>query len=106
MRFGRILVAAAAVLLFVEPAMAEEAAAAGAAGASNLSGIAAAIAICVAALGGTLGQGKVVSSALDSIARNPGASGLMTTPMFVGLAFIESLVLFALIIALKLVGIF
>lgn len=105
MRFGRILIAAAAMLLFVEPAMAEEAAGA-AAGGLSLSGIAAGIAIGVAALGGTLGQGKVVSSALDSIARNPGASGLMTTPMFVGLAFIESLVLFALIVALKLVGIF
>ncbi len=104
MRFGRILGAAAAILVFVEPALAQEHAAA--AGGSDLSGIAAGIAIGVAALGGTLGQGKVVSSALDSIARNPGASGLMTTPMFVGLAFIESLVLFALIVALKLVGIF
>ena len=105
MRFGRILIAAAAMLLFVEPAMAEEVAG-GAAGGLSLSGIAAGIAIGVAALGGTLGPGQVVSSALDSIARNPGASGLMTTPMFVGLAFIESLVLFALIVALKLVGIF
>ena len=104
MRFGRILAVAAAALICVEPALAEEAAAATTG--AGLDGIASGIAIGVAALGGTLAQGRVVSSALDSIARNPGASGLMTTPMFVGLALIESLVLFGLIIALKLVGIF
>lgn len=105
MRFGRILAVAAAMLICVDPALAQEHAAAASSG-LDLSGIAAGIAIGIAALGGTLAQGRVVASALDSIARNPGASGLMTTPMFVGLALIESLVLFGLIVALKLVGIF
>ena len=106
MRFGKILAVAAAALVSVEPAFAQEAHTAVATGVVDLSSLAAGIAIGIAALGGTLAQGRVVASALDSIARNPGASGLMTTPMFVGLALIESLVLFGLIIALKLVGIF
>ncbi len=58
----------------------------------------------IAILGGALGQAKVASSLLDAIARNPGAAGQMTQPFFVGLAFIESLVLFGfLVVFLKLV---
>ena len=53
----------------------------------------------LAALGGTLGQGKAISSALDSIGRNPSASGKVFTPMLVGLAFVESLVILSFAIA-------
>ena len=57
------------------------------------------LAVGLAAIGGTLGQGKVASAALDSIGRNPSASGKMNTPLFVGLALIESLVILAWLIA-------
>ena len=57
-----------------------------------------AVAIGLAALGGALGQGKLVASALEGIARNPGAAGQVQTPMILGIAFVESLVIFALII--------
>jgi F-type H+-transporting ATPase subunit c len=64
----------------------------------------AAFAIGLAALGGGLGQGRAAASALDGIARNPQASGKIFVPMIVGLALIESLVIYGLIIALQLVG--
>ncbi len=64
--------------------------------------IAAAIAISVAALGGALGQGKAAASALEGISRNPSAQGKILIAMIIGLAFIESLVIYALLVAFKL----
>jgi F-type H+-transporting ATPase subunit c len=66
--------------------------------------IAAGLGIAIAAFGGALGQGRGVASALDGIARNPAASGKITTPMIIGLAMIESLVIYSLLISLMLVG--
>ncbi|HEX9843180.1 MAG TPA: ATP synthase F0 subunit C [bacterium] len=60
--------------------------------------------IGVAAFGGGLGQGRAVASALEGIARNPQASDRIFTPMIVGLALIESLVIYALVIAFILQG--
>lgn len=87
------------------PALAQEAAAAVAAapGDRGMRAIAAALAICVAALGGALAQGRTAATALEGIARNPAASGKIFTPMIIGLALIESLVIYALIIAFQLV---
>ena len=68
----------------------------------GLVAIAAALAICVSVLGGALAQGKTASTALEGIARNPAASGKLLIPMILGLALIESLVIYALIIALGL----
>ncbi|MCX7978292.1 MAG: ATP synthase F0 subunit C [Bdellovibrionaceae bacterium] len=68
----------------------------------GLMAIAAAIAISIAALGGALAQGRTAATALDGIARNPAASGKILVPMILGLALIESLVIYALIIALRL----
>jgi F-type H+-transporting ATPase subunit c len=65
--------------------------------------IAASFGIAIAALGGALGQGRAAAAALDGIARNPGAAGQVRGPMILGLALIESLVIYALIIALLLV---
>lgn len=82
--------------------IAEEAAQAAEAGAGVSAAAALAIAsglgIAIAAFGGALGQGKAVSTALEGIARNPGASDKMFTPLILGLAFIESLVIYALVI--------
>jgi F-type H+-transporting ATPase subunit c len=66
--------------------------------------IGAGIAIGVAAFGGGLGQGRAVSSALEGIARNPSASDRIFTPMIIGLALIESLVIYGLVIAFILQG--
>lgn len=67
-------------------------------------GIAAALAIGISALGGALGQGRAASAALEGIARNPQASGKIFVPMIVGLALIESLVIYGLLIAFQLFG--
>jgi F-type H+-transporting ATPase subunit c len=64
--------------------------------------LAAGLAIGIAALGGGIGQGRAAAAALDGIARNPGAAGQIRGPMILGLALIESLVIYALIIALLL----
>lgn len=66
--------------------------------------IGAGAAIGIAALGGALGQGKAAAAALEGIARNPGASGKIFAPMIIGLALIESLVIYALVIAFIFVG--
>jgi F-type H+-transporting ATPase subunit c len=66
--------------------------------------IGAAIAIGLAAMGGALGQGRAAAAALEGISRNPGAAARIQTPMILGLALIESLVLFAFVIAFLLQG--
>jgi F-type H+-transporting ATPase subunit c len=66
--------------------------------------LAAGLAIGVAALGGALAQAKTAASALDGIARNPAAQGKIFTPMIIGLALIESLVIYAFVIAFFLQG--
>ena len=65
--------------------------------------LAAGLAIGIAALGGGIGQGRAAAGALEGIARNPGAAGQIRGPMILGLALIESLVIYALLIALLLV---
>jgi F-type H+-transporting ATPase subunit c len=65
--------------------------------------MAAALGLGIAAFGGALGQGRAAAAALDGIARNPGASDKLFTPMILGLALIESLVIYSLLIAFILV---
>jgi len=59
--------------------------------------------IGLAALGCGIGQGRAAGAALDGIARNPGAAGQIRGPMILGLALIESLCIYALLIAFLLV---
>ena len=47
-----------------------------------------------------LGQGRVAGSVAEGIARNPGAAAAIQTTLFIGLAFIESLVLFTFVLLL------
>lgn len=71
---------------------------------SNVGFMALAVAfgIGAAALGGALGQGRASSAALEGISRNPNASDKVFVPMILGLAFIESLVLFTWVLMLLL----
>ena len=65
--------------------------------------LAAGFGVAIAAFGGALGQAKAIASALDGIGRNPGASGKIVTPMIIGLAMIESLVIYSLVVSLLLI---
>ena len=62
------------------------------------------IGLGLAAFGGALGQGRTAATALDGIARNPGAADKLFTPMILGLALIESLVIYSLLIAFVFLG--
>jgi F-type H+-transporting ATPase subunit c len=94
----------AVALLHSAAAFAQEAGGGG--GGTREMGLAigAGLAVGLAALGGGLGQGRAASSALDGIARNPQASGKIFTPMIIGLALTESLVILAFVIAFSLQG--
>jgi F-type H+-transporting ATPase subunit c len=56
----------------------------------------------IAAAGAALGQGKAAASALESMARQPEILGKLQTAMVLSLAFIESLVIFSLLVFLML----
>lgn len=58
------------------------------------------IAIGVAAMGTGIGQGLGLGKACEGVARNPGASGKITTTLIIGLAMIESLAIYALVVVL------
>jgi len=64
----------------------------------------AALAIAIAAFGGAISQAKAAAAALEGIGRNPGAAGKVQTPMIIALALIESLVIYALVIAFLIQG--
>ena len=101
-QFVTALGALAVVLLASSAAMAEEAAGAGGGHSTGagLYAIAVAIGIGIAAFGGALGQSRTAAAALEGIARNPNASDKVFVPMILGLAFIESLVLFTWVLML------
>jgi F-type H+-transporting ATPase subunit c len=67
-------------------------------------GLGAALAFGLSALGGGIGQGRASGAALEGIARNPQAYNRIFTPMILGLALIESLVIYGLLIAFLLYG--
>ncbi len=65
---------------------------------ASYKAIAAGIGFAIAAGLGALGQGKIAAAAAEGAARNPGAASKIQTIMILGLALIESLVLFMLLV--------
>jgi F-type H+-transporting ATPase subunit c len=57
-------------------------------------------AVGIAALGGALGDGRAIAAACEGTARNPGAGGRIFTMLLLGLALIETLVLFTFLTVL------
>jgi F-type H+-transporting ATPase subunit c len=101
----RIGLALLFTLVWASLALAAEAA--GAAGAAaSLGGffsyavMAAGFGIGIAAFGTGIGQGLAINKSVEGIARNPEASGKITVTMLIGLAMIESLCIYALVVAL------
>lgn len=92
--------------LFVPFAFAEEAAKAAASASDaklhyyTLAALGCSITMGIAAFGAAISQGMSLSKACEGIARNPGASGKITTTLIIGLAMIESLAIYALVVVL------
>ena len=61
--------------------------------------VSAAFVLGIAAAFGALGQGKAIAASVEGIARNPSAGAAIRGAMIIGLALIESLVIYALVIA-------
>jgi F-type H+-transporting ATPase subunit c len=57
------------------------------------------LSIGLAAFGTGIGMGFMVGKTVEGIARQPEASGLLRTTMIIGIAFIEALALYALVIS-------
>lgn len=58
------------------------------------------LAIGLAALGTGIGMGFAIKGTQEGVARNPTAGGRLQTLMLIGLAFIETLALYALLVAI------
>lgn len=95
-----------ALLIVVAPAFAEEAAAAAAASAASAGMIAlgAGLGMGIAAAGAAYGQGKATAAAMESIGRNPSSADKIFVPLILGLALMEALALYMLVIAFFLQG--
>ncbi len=93
-----VLIAMVALLLMSGDAYAQEAAA------SAKGNLGPGLAMGFAVLGGALGQGMAAKGMYESVSRNPAAAGALNTPFILGLAFIESLCLFALVVAFGING--
>ena len=67
-----------------------------------LSVIAAALAVSFGAIGPALAEGRAIAAAMDAIARQPEAGGTISRTLFVGLAMIETMAIYCLVVALLL----
>jgi F-type H+-transporting ATPase subunit c len=67
--------------------------------ADALKAVAMAVAAAVGVFGPGIGIGMLVSKALEAIGRNPEAAGKIQATMFIGIAFVEALAIFALVVA-------
>lgn len=66
----------------------------------EISVLGAAIAVGLGALGPGIGEGLAVAAAMDAIARQPESAGTISRTLFVGLAMIETMAIYCLVIAL------
>ncbi|GAB7387894.1 F0F1 ATP synthase subunit C [Bacillaceae bacterium] len=66
--------------------------------------LAAAIAIGLAAIGASIGNGLVISRAIEGMGRNPEARGMLQTTMFIGVGLVEALPIIATVIAFMVMG--
>ncbi len=93
-----VMLAIIVVMMMAAPVFAQGSDAAQAAKGPNWVAITSGFALAIAAGLAALGQGRVASAACESLARNPAARPGIQLALLLGLAFIESLVLFTLVI--------
>ena len=91
------IVVTLAMVLAATPSFAAEAGVAS--GGGGLIALAAGLGIGIAAFGVALGQGRATAAAMESIGRNPNSADRIFVPMIIGLALMEALCLYALVIA-------
>ncbi len=60
------------------------------------------VAVSFGAIGPALGEGRAIAAAMDAIARQPESAGPLSRTLFVGLAMIETMAIYCLVIALLL----
>ena len=96
----RSLILAAMAVLVPSVALAADAPAAGGSMIGPYSVLVAGFAMAFAAGLCALGQGKANASAVDAMARQPGAAARIQTAMIIGLALIESLAIYVLVVAM------
>jgi F-type H+-transporting ATPase subunit c len=108
MQFKRFLAAAVAfattMLAFAVTAFAQDGAADNGETTKSMIALAIGLGLAIAAAGCGIGQGRAAASALEGIARNPGAAGEVQTRLLLSLAFIESLAIYSLVISFILLG--
>ena len=68
----------------------------------TVSIIGAVIAVCFGAIGPAFSEGRASAAAMEAIARQPESSGVISRTLFVGLAMIETMAIYCLVIALLL----
>ncbi|MFM7202582.1 MAG: ATP synthase F0 subunit C [Myxococcota bacterium] len=100
MKKSHLLMAALAFMMFAPTAFAQDAASAS--DFKGLIGLGAGLAVGLGSFGAALGQGSAAKAALEGIARNPSASDKLFTPMLLGLALMESLAIYGLVMGVLL----
>jgi F-type H+-transporting ATPase subunit c len=98
----KFLLAVVGMLFSVMPALAQSG---GGVTDKGYGYLAAGLGIGIAAGVAALGHGKIAAAACEGAARNPGAAGKIQTMMLLGLAFVETCVIFALVIMFVKVGV-
>ncbi len=93
-----VLFALMAIVMLATPVFAQGEPAAAAAAGTNWVAIASGFSMAIAAGLAALGQGKIGAAACEGMARNPAARAGIQVAMILGLAFVESLVLFTLVV--------
>lgn len=66
--------------------------------------LAAGFGVAIPAFAGGLGQARAIAAAMEGSARQPEVAGRLLIFLILGLAFIESLTIYAFVIALQLLG--
>jgi len=100
---GRVFMMLVAALLVATPALAQEGNGAGQAHLGMIA-LAAGLGLGIAGFGAAIGQGLATAAAMESIGRNPNSADRIFTPLIVGLALMEALTLYALVVAFTLAG--
>lgn len=66
----------------------------------GMKAVGAGIGVGLAALGGAIGMGSAIAKSSEGIARQPEAEGKIRTTLMLGLVFIETAIIYALVVAI------